>query len=89
MKKILLNYLKPQVRVYQVNTENLLQITSPNSIPDNDDYDNGRRENKEADRRFILIVFIIAVLYDSDFVSKIEKVYSASRERRICFFSPI
>ena len=40
MKKILLNYLKPQVRVYQVNTENLLQITSPNSIPDNDDYDN-------------------------------------------------
>lgn len=40
MKKILLNYLKPQVRVYQVNTENLLQITSPNSIPKNDDYDN-------------------------------------------------
>lgn len=39
MKKILLNYLKPQVRVYQVNTENFICISGEGS-GDRQDYEN-------------------------------------------------
>ena len=39
MKKILLNYLKPQVRVYQVNTENFICVSGEGS-GDRQDYEN-------------------------------------------------
>lgn len=39
MKKILLNYLKPQVRVYQVNTENFICLSGEGS-GDRQDYEN-------------------------------------------------